>query len=334
MGRNADTASYLRGFQIIRPILSRKDVLNRHGIGGHKTRQYATFIAQDWKHGVECECPCDPQKLGNYFVKSDLPYETSPVFFRPEVLQKYKADTDKYQLRDRTITCRHAWQLETYDVNEVGQVHTYLVYLSRLPYDEQLYWKSFNESPRGPISKRALQSDFEGKWPSEYDPLQSLRRALAELHEKKTSWWKLRENNLLGNVHYPVTKAADEWAKELHALDKLIIEGFVMEGLRERLIRLGGTLDARWGSLALLERILVAGGMDGGQGRETLAPLRELHSFRSKISGHAAGKEAQQIKAKVLKTYKTYASHFRDLCTRCDKTIRLLRDVFEPERQA
>lgn len=307
--------------------MSKEDVTRRHGIGEPKGRQYATFIAHDWKHDTVRECSCDPKLLGNYFVKSDLPYEISPVFFRSEVLQTYKADTDKYQLHDRSITCRHAWHLETYDVNEAGQIHTYLKYLSYLPYEEQMYWKSFNEAPKGPISRRAFKTDFEGKWDHEYDPLQSLRRVLLELHESQVSWWTLRGSNLLEKVHYPVTKAADEWAKELHALDKLVVEGFVTGDLRARVTNFGRSVDSRWKSLKLLEEVLRGLGSDEDQVREIVGPLRNLNSLRSKISGHASGKEAERIKAEVLKKHKTYPSHFRNLCTQCDRAIHILRTL-------
>jgi hypothetical protein len=116
-----------------------KALVKRHGFGAARDRQYTTFLADDWKHGVVRQCSCDPMQLGNYFVQSDLPFEISPVFFRPDVLLKYKADSDKYEIQDRSITCRNAWHLQTYDVNDAGQVHTYLKYLSHLPYDEQLY---------------------------------------------------------------------------------------------------------------------------------------------------------------------------------------------------
>jgi hypothetical protein len=34
----------------------------------------------------------------------------------------------------------------TFDINDEGQVHTYLRYLRDLPYKGQLYWKAFNEA--------------------------------------------------------------------------------------------------------------------------------------------------------------------------------------------
>lgn len=327
MGRIPETASYVRGFQIIRPTLSKKDVVRRHGIGDPKEQQYATFIAHDWKHKEVRECSCDPRLLGNYFVKSDLPYETSPVFFRPEVLQRYKADTDKYQLGDRSITCRHAWHLQTYDVNEAGQVHTYLKYLGQLPYEEQLYWKSFNEAPKASISSRAFQTDFEGNWDQEYDPLQSLKHVLLDLHEGRVSWWTLRASDLFEKIHYPVTNSADEWAKELHALDKLLIEGFVTSDLRARATNLGRTVDNQWKSLKLIEEVLWGLELDQDRIGEIIEPLRELNSLRTKMSGHASGKGAREMKAEVLKKYKTYPSHFRSLATQCDTAIHDLQTI-------
>jgi hypothetical protein len=331
MGRSSETSSYIRGFQVIRPFLSKKAVKNRHGLDALKGRQYTSFIAHDWKHDTICECSCDPKLLGNYFVVSNLPYEISPAFFRPEVLQKYKSDTEKYQLGDRSITCRHAWHLETYDVNDAGQVHTYLKYLSYLPYEEQLYWKSFNESPKGRISRRAFQTDFEGRWDLEYDSLKSLRGFLRNLHETPVSWWKLRENNLLRIVHYPITNSADEWSKELHTLDKLLVEGFETRDLRERVANLGRTVDKQWKSLKLIEEVLRGLSSDEDHIKFIIEPIREVHTLRSKLSGHASGKEAKQIKIDILKKHNTYSSHFRDLCTRCDRAIRDLRSLLEPK---
>jgi hypothetical protein len=331
IGQNSGEASYLRGFQIIRPSLSQKDVIGRHGFGEPEVGQYATFIANDWKHGTVRECSCDPKQLGNYFVKSDLPYGTTPAFFRPEVLLRYKGDMDKYQIRHRSITCRHAWHLETYDVSEAGQVHTYLIYLSYLPYEEQLYWKSFNESPKGQISRRAFQTDFEGKWDIEYDPLQSLIHILRNLHDAQVSWWTLRDEDLFEEVHYPVTKSADEWAKELHALHKLLVEGFVTTELRTGATNLGSKLDPKWQSIKLIEQILSSLSSGEDQAREIVGPLRELNLLRSKISGHASGKDATEIKAGVLKEHRTFPSHFRQLCTQCDRAVRALQALFEPK---
>lgn len=128
-------------------------------------RQYASFIAQDWKNQRIAEISCAPTALASYFEKdSPLPFQVTPAFFNAAVLQKYKADPEKYTLDHRSISSRGGWYLKTYDVNEVGQVHTYLCYLADLPYKEQMYWRSFNEEPKAAISNRAFTTDFEGSF--------------------------------------------------------------------------------------------------------------------------------------------------------------------------
>jgi len=67
-------------------------------------------------------------------------------------LHRFKADPEKYSLDDRSITCRNAWYLKSYDINEAGQVHAYIGDLARLPIEEQRYWQSFNEWSNGSIS--------------------------------------------------------------------------------------------------------------------------------------------------------------------------------------
>src|SRR5205823_5609716 len=140
-------------------------------------KKYETFKILDWKNKTMVECSASPDSISNYFTKSDKPFETSPAFFRADVLHKYKADPEKYTVEQRSITCRNSWYLKTYDINEEGQVHTYICYLADLPYSEQQYWKLFNEWPKGPISARAYQTDFEGDFSTEPDPLAALENA-------------------------------------------------------------------------------------------------------------------------------------------------------------
>lgn len=324
-------ASYLRGFQIIRSMLSQKDPLGRHGFGQSNDRQYATFIAHDWKHETVRECSCDPEQLGNYFVESDLPFETSPVFFRPEVLSKYKANSDKYEIQARSIACRNAWHLEIYDVNDAGQVHTYLKYLAYLPYNEQLYWKSFNEAPKAPISKRSLETDFEGNWDLQYDPLQSLIGILHELHEARIPWWKLRDETLMEKVHYPVTMSTDEWAREIHSLHKLLVEGFQEPPLRSLAASLGRNLGEKWRSIRLLREVLLGLDKDETEIKGIVQPFLDLVRLRNEFAGHSPGVKGKQIKKDILKEHKTYSAHFSQLCEKCDAAVRTLRTIFSEE---
>ena len=321
--------SYMRGVQIVRPVTSKEALRERFSPTYRERREYASFIAHDWKNNVVTEISCAPGHTANYFTKSELPYETSPVFFRPEVLSKYKSDSEKYRLQDRSISCRGAWYLQTYDINEAGQVHTYIVYLQALPYEEQLYWKSYNEPPKGPISKRALKTDFEGNWDLEYDALSSLKRAFSELHRQHVPWWTQRTEKLLDQVHYPATSSPDEWANEILLLDQLIVEGFEERWLRQEAQSLGRTPDLQFRSLKLIEECLTGLGFEQDHARQITEPFHSVHALRSKLKGHASGEDATAIKRRALAEHGSYKEHFRNLCQRCDESIRTVSEALK-----
>lgn len=318
-------ASYGRGVQIVSMAMSREAVAEsawKDLQGGR--RQYATFIADDWKNKRIAEISCAPDQLANYFTESDLPFEVTPAFFHPEVLLKYKADRDKYRFENRSISCRGSWHLQTYDINEAGQVHTYLIYLSRLPYEEQLHWKQYNEQPKAPISKRAFTTDIKGKPHLDYDPLPSLKRKLREL---RVPWWTVRAADLIDRPHYPVTASTEEWKEEILSLDQLLVEGFEEKWLRRKANALGRSPDARFRALKLVEECLIGVGFDEDHASSIVAPLRELHDLRTKLKGHASGETAQLIKANAIKNHGSYRKHFEHLVASCDEAMQTVIDA-------
>lgn len=325
-------ASYARGVQIVRSDMKKEALFDRIGWSPTKKeedREYASFIAHDFKNKIVREISTAPGETANYFTKSDLPFETSPAFFRPEVLQRYKSDSDKYKLEDRSISCRGAWHLQTYDINENGQVHTYIVYLRSLPYEEQLYWKAHNEKPKGPISKRAFTTDFKGEWDLDYDPLPSLRALFHEWDRRQVPWWTLRNQKLVDQVHYPITAAADEWGAELMNLHQLLVEGLEEKWLRRKAKDLGRNPDSKLRSLKLVEECLMGIGYEEDHARNITAPLHRLHELRSKVKGHASGEEATEIRRQTLSAYSTYRKHFEALCAECDETMRAIGEAFK-----
>ena len=320
-------ASYMRGCQSVKSTVSKESLFRRYDFTGRQEdKKYASFIAHDWKNKVVREISCAPGQIANYFTKSDLPFETSPAFFKPEVLSKYKADSEKYRLTDRSISCRGGWHLQTYDINEAGQVHTYLIYLSYLPYEEQLYWKSYNERPKAGLSKRAIDSDFEGKRNFDYDPVTSLKYVLHEWDRAQVPWWILRSEKLPDEVHYPVTTSPDEWSYEVLHLDQLVVEGFETKWLRAKAQQLGREPEADWGSLKLVEECLMGLGCEPDNAKKIVAPLKQAHFLRTKMKGHASGEEATAIRKQILTDYGSYKKHFRVLSEECDQSLRSIAE--------
>lgn len=254
-----------RGAQIERPHTSKEHLLS-FGVGDEELeeKKYADFIVQDWKNKkVLRNYSIDPQNFANYFTESDLPFEISPIFFKAEVLDKYKNNPDKYDLSERNISCRGGWHLETYDINKYNQVHTYAVYLARLPYKEQLHWLQYNEEPQGRISKRAFQTDFEAKFPDEKSKLQQLKESLERLgslrvgEERHVIWspkggsWDTASKGL----HYVNSENPNQWQDFIIALANTTNEGFQVKPLRKIASCLGNA-DQELGTLGLIKFIL------------------------------------------------------------------------------
>ncbi len=329
----AGHASYIRGCQVIPSKVSKEALIDEFHPGSKKNAQYASFIVHDWKNQAIKEISCAPGATANYFTQSDLPFEVSPAFFRPEVLSKYKADSEKYRLDETTISCRGTWSLQTYDINEEGQVHTYLVYLRHLPYEEQLHWKAHNEEPKGGISHRAFVRDFKGSWEELYDPLESLKEHVRKLREDQVAWWTPHSEDAIDRSHYPITASPDEWANEILHLDQFIVEPFEKAWFKRELLQAGKTVDPKVGSLILAEECLADWVGDPDEVRKILSPLRTLHEFRSKLKGHAVGKSTQtQLRQQAFNEHGSYKEHFRFLCRACDESLRKITEIIASRR--
>jgi hypothetical protein len=316
VGLSHGNASYIHGGQVLRPKVTIEALIEEwKRESDPDARRYEAFKIHDWKNDRLVEWSCAPSELSNYFTKSDKPFELSPAFFSPNVLTKYKADPDKYDLRDRSVTCRNAWHLKTFDINEAGQVHTYIGYLQNLPFKEQQHWKLHNEWPKDSISRRAFDTDFKGEFTSESDPLQSLRYVVAELDRDPPLWWRSRGSQVRDRVHYPVTASSKEWADELLALDQMIVEGFVATELRKHADASGVKFETSWQSLKLIQEILRT--KDSLTADQIVEPLRELHHLRSKVSGHHTAERAK-LEADAFRKHGALTVHFRSLCARCE----------------
>ena len=329
---DAGKAAYTRGVQIIRPSRPKDQIFSsmKDRWTEGKDRQYCDFIALDGRNDQVTNISTDPSATTNYFDAStnSLPFEVSPAFFRPEVLAKYKADQGKYTISEehRTIDCRGGWGLRTYDINEAGQIHTYICYLRSLPHQEQLYWKSFNEEPKVGISERALLNDFKGEWTAITDPLQDILSVLRRWSESRVAWWKIHEETSLERVHTPRAAGHDEWAQAFLDLSKLVTEGFVTKTLRGRLREMDIEFPKDDESLALLERVLIGRGAlaEGSK----LDGLRTVQAIRSQITSHSSGSRAAKLEKNALEEHGGYTAHFNSVCRNVIDELNIVEGTF------
>ncbi|MEO8218831.1 MAG: hypothetical protein ABI718_17285, partial [Acidobacteriota bacterium] len=325
--------SYTRGIQLVKPPTSKEEAYELYQAGPRETR-YVSFLAHDWKNETLREISTDPSATSNYFTKSALPFETSPAFFKPDVLLRYKSDSEKYRLEARSISCRGAWHLQTYDINEAGQVHTYMCYLRDLPYEEHLYWKAHNEPPKAGISRRAFASDFDADWDfSEIDPLHDLKARFERWGKERRGWCLQRSQQTIDAVHYPVTASPDEWASELLALDQLVVEGMDQNWLRQQLKSLGRRFEPAWAAIKLTKEVLLALGYEEDRAEVIVRPLVTSHFLRTKLKGHSMNQaEINKFREETLSKHKNYNAHFRALCSDADECLEELEQVFAVER--
>ena len=311
--------SWTRGTQIFRPTTSKQDLFQSFADPQYneKNREYASFIIHDWRNNEIVEVSTKPGDTTNYFQAKDnsLPYEVSPAFFRPEVLSKYKADRDKYTIDEtsRFISCRGAWHLRAFDVNEAGQVHAYICYLRDLPYQEQLHWKAHNEQPKGTISERAIDNDIKGTWSFHAKPLERVLTIIGEWNRKKTEWWSINNKGLSHQVNTPVSNSREEWAQAFQDLAIVVIEGFQVKAIRALLERQGIPFKQEDRSLTLLEKLM------NGPGKVTeeeikLNGLRQVQRVRTLTRSHRGGSEGESIRREALNVFGTYRKHFEHIC--------------------
>ena len=322
-GGSTGNASFVNGRMIVRSSIPLQQLIDEWKEESNPTRkkEYATFKIFDRKNSVEVETSCAPESLSNYFQKSDLPWEISPAFFRSDVLHRFKADPEKYSLDDRSISCRNAWYLKSYDINEAGQVHAYIGDLARLPIEEQRYWQSFNEWPNGTISKRAHENDILGEFSSEYDPLHLLKYKIGILNAAPPDWWQPRGEAQMDAARYPATDSTLEWANEIMAFDQLLVEGFLIKPLRGLLGARGRKAEASWASLRVIAEIFVDSGHTVDDAKALLTPLSRLHALRSILKAHSSVEEKNKEERRARATHGTLRAHFKDLAGRCDKSF-------------
>ncbi|MBX3218998.1 MAG: hypothetical protein KF795_00685 [Labilithrix sp.] len=316
------TVISVRGFDVVR-VTPERAARARLVMQGKEPRDYESFKIVDFKHGVVREWEADPAKVGNYFVPSELPFGTSPVFFKPDVLVQYRTDPARFRVLPDRVECVGAWSLPFY-VNEDGQVHVYLVDLAAIPYEEQLGWKRFNEEPKGPIADVAYRQDFKGEWTRNYDPLLSLREIIqsfpaADVDAGNVTVWELgtlpstRNLDFLG---YVVTESQKEFEDQILALTQIVVEG-LNRGEINRLADALGCRDKQLGSIKQLAKVMESLMVPEDARGAILVPFIEVQNLRSSSVAHRGS-------GKLEGDQRVY---YRELLRRVDEAMRKLAEL-------
>ena len=335
--------SFVRGLQVLHPRNTAEELGAALVEQKPQPKRYESYTIADWRNSgtpgqrpdpsvlldhTKCKlvtASCNPDSLASYFdPPSSLPFQVSPAFFKPDVLNKYLADADKYTVEDQSISCRNAWHLKVYRVNDARQVYTYVTYLGDLPHSEQVYWKSFNEPPRAGMTQSAYDTDFQGDWLREENPLRDVQETVSDLEARGVGWFKLREPDLLNRLHRPLTEAIQSWDDVVGKLAKIVNEGLRKRFFAKKLKHLPSDDVAGWGSIRCAEEVLKAADVPSEVIAEAIEPFRELQRLRTKLVAHSGGSEAQRIRSALVRTHGSPYDHIDDLCGRLAHSLRLL----------
>ena len=328
LGIDYPIGSYFRGIQLFNTDRTIQSIINELEGIDEDNGKYVDLWINDIKHNHQIILhSSSPECFDNYFNDTGKPWGTSPAFFNAEVLVKYKNNTEKYTMRDRSIDCRGAWSLRAYDINKADQVSVYLCDFHHLPYKEQLHWKKYNEKPKDFISEAAFETDFLGRFTDKSTSLQRLKYLLSNFVQNNVQWWQLKDRKMLDQLSYPHTDSKDEWAEELLRLDQVIIEGFNQSVIKNIAEQVSAKVERNYRSLKLLESILIAKDFDTEYARQIMSVFHEIHNLRSSQKGHVSGNSAEDERKSIIKKHKSYKAHFDYLYSNLIESFDVLIDT-------
>ena len=341
------------GVQIMRPSRSKEDCIESLFRGERDRNEYIEFLGWDFRNDPNVKMisdfpgelvatdlsdypgasipitmiSTDPNATTHYYAAKGnrLPFDTSPIFFRPEILLKYNGDHDKYSVESGRVTCRAGWDI-SYDFNKAGQVHTNIRRLKRLPYSEQLYWKSFNEAPKAEMSERAFHHWFKAEGFPGTEPLTDVVRVLSRWHEKDVAWWKIRDDNLMARDFSPRTSSREEWARAFMDLSNLVTDGFRTKVIRTKLRESKVDFQDDDRSLALLRRLRAT--QQNSDETSSLEGLREVQAIRNKVAAHVGRSKAEHLSHTALEKHGSYTAHFNHVCQIVTEELKIIEGLF------
>lgn len=293
-------------------------------------KEYCDYIiSEDVNSGQPIRHTCNPEKLADFFGKNpNAPQFLTSIFFKREVLLKYYQDTRKYTVEDGTIYYKGSWILDI-DNNLPEAVVAYLGDLGRnLPYEEQLYWRSFNVPPDGSISDVKFKRDFL----TIASPPKSVDLVFKYKFKKfKSDWVKrfgfplfneLSANDMhcLKSIRLPLFEDDTEFDNQVLNLTKILIDYINEKEINQRIKFEEKNIQG----ISKLEIFL----KETYPYPESAIPfLRQLQRLRSKGAAHQKGKDYQKILNELEIDNRTYRESFEIILQKAIVTINELNEI-------
>lgn len=200
--------------------------------GKSESKKYEDFIIGIDADGREISHTCNEDKLANFFGKNPgAPNYLTPVFFKKTVLNKYYDNSNKYEVEDGFVHCKGAWHLRI-DNNHSKYIIVFLGDLGHLHIKEQYYWKHFNITPQGGLSRTAWKRGFQAQFTDPEQPDLYFKykfNIFQEAWNKRFGWYLFKplskdDDHCIKSLHIPTTDEPKEFDTQILSLAKIIIE--------------------------------------------------------------------------------------------------------------
>lgn len=256
---------------------------------------YPEFPIAEKPDGSSVQFTCDPNRLNNYFDSNPgAPMYLTPVFFKPEVLDKYRKNP-YFTVSERRLACGTQWGVEIDHVIP-SRVMIYLGDLGRdVPENERRHFLEHVMSPTDQkVSQEAFANDILNAWVDPTGPVSQLvlgRKRLDDTWLNVFGWRLFREphpddTDMEKLIRVPSGNSREEFDTVIVNLGKYLIEYIDESRLNEF---------SKPGSINKLSEFLNAKGVDAD-----LIALRDLQSLRSTSSAHSKGKKYDKVKERLL----------------------------------
>lgn len=321
------TVSRLLGKRLIAPLPKEKSGMWPYE---EPVPQYADFIVGTTEAGDRIFFTCDERYLANYFgANPGAPHYLTPIFFRRDVLSKYYSQPAKFAVEDGYLHCGGAWGLQL-DNDHEKYVIVYLGDLRHLPYEEQLYWRSFNVPPEGGVSevnfRRSMLAEFTD--PTRPDLVfRSVYRRFMERWRRRHGWDLLRpmkqgDEHHLRVLRVPMTNDHAEFDSLVLSLTKLLVDSINEEAL----VRSGVNPELQ-GSITKLEEFLTRA--DFPDVATHVKFLRSLQGLRSAGAAHRKGEKYERAAAAAGIGAQPLADVFARILNDASTFLRAVEQHFE-----
>lgn len=256
---------------------------------------YPEFIIGEDEYGKPVKYTCDPDCLANYFGKNpDAPHYLTPVFFKPEVLQKYYDDSDLYTVSDGHLSCASMWGVKI-DNGNPNCVVVFLGDIGRdIPESHWAHWLSHNVPPTQRMSDVGVRRAFFGQFAESENPEHRFKLAYDQLQNSWEGHWGWRlhrkaegpDASVLQRLRIPVNDTDAELRTQSINLALVLVDYLNEKELASYLSDAKGDK-----GIAKLKKFLEAQSYQHTE--RDIRLLQRIQRMRSRIGAHSSGSSGQ-----------------------------------------